>query len=196
LPTVEPPTRRIVPQSSSARCNWPRRARPRSRPCRTTTSGCRSSRRVKGWRRLKTVKLYVLDGIVSPVHKRSGLGKWICTMIVSLSTVICAGTYKMSCWLVLRCRNSSAHNSDGPRAVTLNDSRHANMKELRFDAADGVLARGLCIRPEPKAISAGGRRQVGRRPKRNTLTPSRCSKSTRFLVDEGAVERFEIRERL
>lgn len=25
-----------------------------------------------------------------------------------------------------------------PRADTLKDSRHANMKELRFDAADGV----------------------------------------------------------
>ena len=25
-----------------------------------------------------------------------------------------------------------------PRVDTLNDSRHANMKELRFDAADGV----------------------------------------------------------
>lgn len=30
-----------------------------------------------------------------------------------------------------------------PRADTLNGSRHANMKELRFKAADGALARRL-----------------------------------------------------
>ena len=32
-----------------------------------------------------------------------------------------------------------------PRADTLNGSRHANMKELRFDAADGVW-RGVRLR--------------------------------------------------
>jgi hypothetical protein len=54
-----------------------------------------------------------------------------------------------------------------PRADTLNDSRHANMKELRFDAADGAwrLARGLRFRPEPQGHSVGSRRQVGRQRK-------------------------------
>jgi hypothetical protein len=35
-----------------------------------------------------------------------------------------------------------------PRVDTLNGSRHSNMKELRFDAADG-LARGLRVRSKP-----------------------------------------------
>jgi hypothetical protein len=36
-----------------------------------------------------------------------------------------------------------------PRADTLKGSKHANMKELRFDANGGVwcLACGICIRP-------------------------------------------------
>jgi hypothetical protein len=32
-----------------------------------------------------------------------------------------------------------------PHADTMNGSRHANMKELRFDAAGGVLARRICF---------------------------------------------------
>lgn len=42
-----------------------------------------------------------------------------------------------------------------PRVDTLNGAKHANMKELRFDAEDGVwrhsplipIARGFCSRP-------------------------------------------------
>ncbi len=39
-----------------------------------------------------------------------------------------------------------------PRADTLNGSRHANMKELRFDAADGVWRVAFAFDPHRKAI--------------------------------------------
>ena len=39
-----------------------------------------------------------------------------------------------------------------PRVDTLNGSRHANMKELRFDAADGVWRLAFAFDPERKAI--------------------------------------------
>lgn len=39
-----------------------------------------------------------------------------------------------------------------PRVDTLNDSRHSNMKELRFDAADGVWRVAFAFDPERKAI--------------------------------------------
>jgi hypothetical protein len=39
-----------------------------------------------------------------------------------------------------------------PRADTLNGSRHANMKELRFDAADGVWRVAFASDPNRKAI--------------------------------------------
>jgi len=39
-----------------------------------------------------------------------------------------------------------------PRVDTLNDSRHANMKELRFDATDGVWRVAFAFDPKRKAI--------------------------------------------
>ena len=39
-----------------------------------------------------------------------------------------------------------------PRADTLNGSRHTNMKELRFDAADGVWRVAFAFDPNRKAI--------------------------------------------
>ena len=39
-----------------------------------------------------------------------------------------------------------------PRADTLNDSLHANMKELRFDAADGVWRVAFAFDTNRKAI--------------------------------------------
>ena len=39
-----------------------------------------------------------------------------------------------------------------PRADTLNGSRHANMKELRFDAADGVWRVAFAFDPRRTAI--------------------------------------------
>jgi hypothetical protein len=47
-----------------------------------------------------------------------------------------------------------------PRVDTLDGSRHANMKELRFAAADGEwrVARGLCLRSAAPRHLAGRRR--------------------------------------
>jgi len=39
-----------------------------------------------------------------------------------------------------------------PRVDTLNDSKHANMKELRFDASDGVWRVAFAFDPKRKAI--------------------------------------------
>lgn len=39
-----------------------------------------------------------------------------------------------------------------PRVGTLNGSRHANLKELRFKAADGVWRVAFAFEPERKAI--------------------------------------------
>ena len=39
-----------------------------------------------------------------------------------------------------------------PRADTLNGSKHANMKELRFDAADGVWRVAFAFDPKRRAI--------------------------------------------
>lgn len=39
-----------------------------------------------------------------------------------------------------------------PRADTLNGSRHANMKELRFNAADGVWRVAFAFDPKRRAI--------------------------------------------
>jgi hypothetical protein len=39
-----------------------------------------------------------------------------------------------------------------PRVDTLKDSRHANMKELRFEAADGVWRVAFAFDPKRKAI--------------------------------------------
>jgi hypothetical protein len=39
-----------------------------------------------------------------------------------------------------------------PRVDTLNDSRHPNMKELRFDATDGVWRVAFAFDPKRKAI--------------------------------------------
>ena len=39
-----------------------------------------------------------------------------------------------------------------PRVDTLNGARHANMKEMRFDAADGAWRLAFAFDPERKAI--------------------------------------------
>ena len=52
-----------------------------------------------------------------------------------------------------------------PRVDTLNGSSHANMKELRFDAADGVWRVAFAFDPKRKAILlvAGDKSGEGRR---------------------------------
>ena len=56
-----------------------------------------------------------------------------------------------------------------PRVDTLNGSRHANMKEMRFDAADGAWRLAFAFDPERRAIllvagdkSGGGSRRFYR----------------------------------
>jgi hypothetical protein len=50
-----------------------------------------------------------------------------------------------------------------PRADTLNGSRHANMKELRFDTSDGVWRVAFAFDPRRKAVLlvAGDKSGVG-----------------------------------
>lgn len=43
-------------------------------------------------------------------------------------------------------------NLGRPRVDTLKDSRHANMKELRFDAADGAWRVAFAFDPKRRAI--------------------------------------------
>ena len=43
-------------------------------------------------------------------------------------------------------------NLGRPRVDTLKDSRHGNMKELRFDAADGVWRVAFAFDPKRRAI--------------------------------------------
>ena len=52
-----------------------------------------------------------------------------------------------------------------PRVDTLNGSRHANMKELRFDAADGVWRVAFAFDPKRRAIVlvAGDKSGVGKK---------------------------------
>ena len=47
----------------------------------------------------------------------------------------------------------------GPRAHTFNGSKHANMKELRFDAAGGVWRVAYAFDPKRTAITPGRERQ-------------------------------------
>src|SRR5580692_1342524 len=53
-----------------------------------------------------------------------------------------------------------------PRVDTLNGSRHANMKELRFDAADGVWRFAFAFDPDRKAIILCGGDKSGGSEKR------------------------------
>jgi hypothetical protein len=53
-----------------------------------------------------------------------------------------------------------------PRADTLNGSRHANMKELRFDAADGVWRFAFAFDPKRQAIVLCGGDKSGVSEKR------------------------------
>lgn len=53
-----------------------------------------------------------------------------------------------------------------PRVDTMNDSRHANMKELRFDAADGVWRFAFAFDPNRHAIVLCGGDKSGGSEKR------------------------------
>ena len=59
---------------------------------------------------------------------------------------------RMKCWLMPNCSKKFGPQLGRPRVDTLNDSRHANMKELRFDAADGVWRVAFAFDPRRQAI--------------------------------------------
>ncbi len=52
-----------------------------------------------------------------------------------------------------------------PRVDTLNDSRHAIMKELRFSATDGKWRVAFCVRYEAQSDPARGGGQIRRQRK-------------------------------
>lgn len=66
-----------------------------------------------------------------------------------------------------------------PRADTLKGSHHANMKELRFDAADGVWRVAFAFDPDRKAVLlVCGDKSGG---SENALLPSTDRKGRRSL---------------
>ena len=58
-----------------------------------------------------------------------------------------------------------------PRVDTLKGLRHANMKELRFDAADGVWRVAFAFDPKTQRDPSDRGRQVGRR-REEILSPA------------------------
>jgi hypothetical protein len=65
-----------------------------------------------------------------------------------------------------------------PRVDTLKGSRHANMKELRFSAADGEWRVAFAFDPKAQGHPARGRGQVRRKRKEFLQTPHRESRQT------------------
>ncbi len=51
-----------------------------------------------------------------------------------------------------------------PYADTLKGSKHANMKELRFEAGERRVARRICVRSAAQGNLACRRRQIGHEP--------------------------------
>jgi hypothetical protein len=81
-----------------------------------------------------------------------------------------------------------------PRADTLKGSRHANMKELRFDAADGVWRVAFAFDPNRKAILlvAGDKSGVSEKRFHRKLMERA---DTRFDAHLARVKRQKERER-
>jgi hypothetical protein len=81
-----------------------------------------------------------------------------------------------------------------PRADTLDDSRHANLKELRFDAADGVWRVAFAFDPNRKAILlvAGDKSGVSERRFYRQLIDTA---DTRFDAHPAKIKRQKEKER-
>jgi hypothetical protein len=86
----------------------------------------------------------------------------------------------MSCWPERKLLEQFGPSLGRPWADTLNGSRHANLKELRFDAADGVWrvafafvlgATGFCSSPVTSqgAASGGSTARSSRGPTRGSI---------------------------
>lgn len=64
----------------------------------------------------------------------------------------CRMTCRANYALMPCCWSSLDRCSGRPRVDTLKGSRHANMKELRFDAADGVWRVAFAFDPKRNAV--------------------------------------------
>jgi len=70
----------------------------------------------------------------------------------SLNSLLCLQMCRTNCSPRQSWCSSSGRKLGRPRADTLNGSRHANTKELRFDAADGVWRVAFAFDPNRKAV--------------------------------------------
>ncbi len=59
---------------------------------------------------------------------------------------------RTSCWRRRSCWRNSAQPPGRPRVDTLKGARHANLKELRFEASDGVWRVALAFDPRRRGI--------------------------------------------
>jgi hypothetical protein len=73
-------------------------------------------------------------------------------MTSSLSTSPFTKTCRTRCWAHVGLLEPFGAQFGRPRVDTFNGSRHSNMKELRFDAADGVWRVAFAFDPNRKAI--------------------------------------------
>lgn len=81
-----------------------------------------------------------------------------------------------------------------PRVDTLKGSRHANMKELRFDAADGVWRFAFAFDPNRHAIVlCGGDKSGGSEKRFYVQLIARAD--TRFGAHLTAIKKLDEKER-
>src|SRR5204863_8294945 len=112
----------------------------------------------------------------------------------SLNSLLCLQMCRTNCSPRQSWCSSSGRKLGRPRADTLNGSRHANMKELRFDAADGVWRVAFAFDPNRKAILlvAGDKLGVGgKRFYRQLIDKA----DTRFDAHLAKVKRQKEKER-
>jgi hypothetical protein len=65
---------------------------------------------------------------------------------------LCQKRFRTKCLPTPDCSNKYGPQRGRPRVDTLKGSRHANMKELRFDADDGVWRFTFAFDPKRNAI--------------------------------------------
>lgn len=84
-----------------------------------------------------------------------------------------------------------------PRVDTLNDSKHANMKELRFDAADGIWRFAFAFDPKRRAavLVGGDKSGVGEKRFYNRLIAKADKRFDAHLMDVEAEKKAERNKR-
>ena len=85
---------------------------------------------------------------------RTYLKHWIVELADEFKTRIRPDSYEVQDELMAKTRllRQFGPQLGRPNIDTLNGSKHANMKELRFKAADGVLRVAFAFDPERKAV--------------------------------------------